>query len=65
MSVDPDGRVGRCVIARSSGSAELDATTCRLVRQRYRFDPARDARGRAVPDLVGDRHLWTPDRRGR
>jgi len=65
MTVDPGGRVSRCVIARSSGSAELDALTCRLVSQRYRFDPARDARGQAVPDLVGESHLWTSGRRGR
>lgn len=64
MIVEPSGRVSRCLIARSSGSAELDAVTCRLVRQRYLFDPARDAQGRAVPDLVGESHLWT-SRRGR
>jgi len=64
MNVEPNGRVGRCLIARSSGSPELDAVTCRLVRQRYLFDPARDAQGRAVPDLVGESHLWTSRRRG-
>lgn len=65
MTVEPNGRVSGCIIARSSGSAELDATTCRLVRQRYLFDPARDARGQAVRDLVGESHVWTSGRRGR
>jgi protein TonB len=65
MTVEPSGRVSRCTVARSSGSAELDATTCRLVRLRYLFDPARDARGRAVRDLVGESHVWTSGRRGR
>jgi protein TonB len=65
ITVDPDGQVGRCLVIRSSGSAELDATTCALVRERYRFEPARDAAGRAVADLVGESHLWTSGRRGR
>jgi protein TonB len=65
MTVEPSGRVSRCVVVRSSGSTELDALTCRLVRERYRYDPARDARGRAVRDLVAENHVWTPDRRGR
>lgn len=65
MTVEPTGGVGRCVVVQSSGNAELDATTCDLVRQRYRFSPARDSQGRAVPDLVGESHLWTSRRRGR
>lgn len=65
MTVEPTGRVSRCLVARSSGSAELDALTCRLVRQRYRFNPARDARGQAVRDLVGESHLWRSGRSGR
>ena len=40
-----DGRVRECEVTRSSGSAELDATTCRLIEARFRFRPSRDARG--------------------
>jgi protein TonB len=65
MTVEPTGRVSRCLVAESSGVAELDALTCRLVRQRYLFDPARDARGQAVRDLVGESHVWSSRRRGR
>jgi protein TonB len=65
INVAPNGRVSRCMVARSSGSPELDAITCRLLSQRYRYDPARDARGQAVPDLVGESHLWFARRRGR
>ena len=65
MIVEPNGRVSRCLVARSSGSPELDAITCRLVRERYVFDPARDARGQPVRDLVGEGHLWSTRRRGR
>jgi periplasmic protein TonB len=60
--VQPDGHVGECRIARSSGSAELDATTCRLIQQRFRFEPSRDARGRKVPAWVVESHEWVIDR---
>lgn len=53
-----DGRVSDCAVVRSSGSALLDETTCRLVRQRYRYKPARDGQGRKVPDYRGGDHHW-------
>ncbi|MGA9581080.1 MAG: energy transducer TonB [Allosphingosinicella sp.] len=58
LSVDPDGRVGGCRIARSSGSAELDEATCRLARQRFRYRPASDSQGRPVADTVGWKQTW-------
>ena len=65
LTVEPSGRVSNCRVVQSSGSAELDGITCRLVRQRYLFEPARDVTGRPVRDLVGDRHMWWSERRGR
>jgi periplasmic protein TonB len=65
MIVEPSGRVSRCSIAESSGSPELDAITCRLVQERYLFEPARDARGQPVRDIVGEGHTWFSRRRGR
>ncbi len=53
-----DGRVTACSIVESSGNALLDDTVCRLVVQRFRFYPARDASGRRVPDIVLDHHKW-------
>lgn len=53
-----DGRVRECTITRSSGSAELDATTCRLIEQRFRFRPSRDERGRPVPARIVENHSW-------
>ena len=44
-----DGRVADCVVTGSSGSPSLDQTTCRIVRERVRVRPARDAQGNAVP----------------
>ena len=53
-----DGTVGDCAIMVSSGSAELDQLTCRLIRQRFRFDPSRDGDGRPVPSTIEEEHSW-------
>lgn len=53
-----DGRVRDCRVTRSSGNATLDATTCRLIERRFRYDPSRDAEGRAVPAWLLENHEW-------
>lgn len=53
-----DGSVRDCEIERSSGSRILDETTCRLIEQRFRFFPSRDARGRPVPAVILENHTW-------
>jgi TonB family protein len=58
LHVTAEGAVGRCEVIASSGSAILDGTTCRIMVERVRFEPARDARGRAVPDRVTSRLRW-------
>ena len=60
--VRTDGRVRECTITHSSGSAELDATTCRLIEQRFRFHPSRDRSGRPVPALIVENHSWMVQR---
>jgi len=45
LTVGSDGRVSECVVTSSSGSPAIDSTTCRLMRSRTLFTPARDARG--------------------
>jgi protein TonB len=65
LSVGTDGRVAGCRVARSSGSADLDEATCRLARERFRYSPARDPQGRAVPDTVGWKQVWWQEARGR
>lgn len=57
-TVTIDGQVGRCVVTRSSGSTVLDQTTCRLIQQRFRFRPARDASGQAVQADIVEDHEW-------
>lgn len=58
LSVDRVGRVSGCAVATSSGSAALDATTCRLFASRARFAPARDASGRTVADSYAASIKW-------
>ena len=62
IDVGANGRVSRCSIVQSSGSADLDETSCRLIQRRYRYAPARDAQGRPVPDSVREGHVWFTDR---
>ena len=58
--VGTNGRVTDCRVTRSSGNAELDTVTCRLIRNRFRYRPTRDAQGRAVADVVTGEQEWTP-----
>jgi protein TonB len=61
--VAPNGRVSECRVTRSSGHPDLDATTCRLIQRRFRYRPARDARGRPIADVIIGEHLWISERR--
>lgn len=58
LVVSAQGAVTGCSVTRSSGNAVLDATTCRLIQERFRFAPARDAAGNAVPDVKGWQQNW-------
>ena len=58
IQIGADGRVSRCTITGSSGSNALDQTTCRIVRARTRFAPARDSRGRPVTDTREGEVTW-------
>ena len=59
FTVGVNGRVSGCVVIASSGNAELDATTCRLITQRFRFAPARDAEDRPVADVAEGEQHWS------
>lgn len=58
LGVDEEGRVVHCSIVTSSGSASLDAQTCRLLRARAKFEPARDGEGRAIKAAVVQPVRW-------
>lgn len=58
LAIAADGHVESCVVTASSGSPSLDETTCRVLRARARYAPARDAEGRPVPDTDSGRVRW-------
>ena len=58
VRVQTDGRATDCKVNRGFGDPEIDAMTCRLVEQRVRFEPARDAQGRPYVDWYGYMQRW-------
>jgi protein TonB len=58
LRIDSNGRVSGCTIVASSGSRSLDDATCKILTERARFSPARDAEGEAVPDTYDQRVTW-------
>lgn len=56
--VGTDGRVRNCRVVKSSGSAEADAITCRLIEKRFRYRPAENADGTPVEDETGWKQWW-------
>lgn len=54
FAVEIDGHVDRCVVTDSSGDRSVDARTCQLIEQRFRFKPSRDPQGRPVRSFVED-----------
>ncbi|HEY5723128.1 MAG TPA: TonB family protein [Allosphingosinicella sp.] len=58
FTVRTDGHASGCRVVKSSGNAELDSTTCELIEQRFRYEPARSADGKAVSSVIGWRQRW-------
>lgn len=58
LAVGPDGKVKECAVTGSSGSSALDSTTCRLMKQRARFTPAKNNRGEPTSDTVSNAIRW-------
>jgi protein TonB len=58
LTVGPDGRVTGCTVTGSSGSSALDSATCRLMKSRARFTPARDSSGNPTSDTVSNAIRW-------
>jgi protein TonB len=58
LRVSPQGQVTDCTIDGSSGSALLDAATCRMLTARTGFAPARNRRGRPVFDIATAGVRW-------
>jgi TonB family protein len=64
LLITADGRVQRCGIRQSSGSAALDAQTCDLFVAKAQFRPARGQAGRPVASLHERRLTWRLEDRG-
>jgi protein TonB len=58
LTVSADGRVSDCAVTGSSGSTALDSATCRLMKSRARFAPARDSDGHPTTDTVANAIKW-------
>jgi periplasmic protein TonB len=58
LEIGADGRVTGCTVEKSSGYAVLDTSTCRLLRSRARFNPARDSAGAPVPGRYAYERDW-------
>ena len=58
LTIDVEGRASNCQVVQSSGSATLDEATCRILHERGRFTPARDAKGVPTADQFATRIRW-------
>lgn len=58
LEVGPNGRIVNCATSSSSGSTSLDVATCRILRARARFTPARDANGNPISATVAQSIPW-------
>lgn len=63
FTIEATGRVTGCRVTRSSGDASLDATTCRLIEERFRFKPATNGAGAPIASQYGWRQTWWLERR--
>ena len=58
ITVGVDGRPTACRVHRPSRDSAADALTCRMVMERFRFNPARDGAGRPVESVFGWKQSW-------
>ena len=63
LTIGADGLVSDCTVTSSSRSAALDEATCRLLRERARYRPARDAAGNPTTGSDEGSVTWTLPRR--
>lgn len=58
VTVGTDGRVTSCQVTGSSGHADLDDTTCKLIQRRGRFRPATDGDGQPTTGIWSSAVRW-------
>jgi protein TonB len=64
LVVGANGRVSECIVRASSGNEALDRTTCGIILNRFRFEPARNPSGDATTDVVEWEQNWSLRREG-
>ena len=57
VAILPTGRIGACAITASSGHAQLDSATCRILTARVRYEPVRPGGPIAGSDLGWVRYV--------
>src|SRR3546814_1918850 len=55
VTYNAEGRVTSCDVTSSSGHADLDAETCKLITRRGRFNPAKDRAGKPTGGSYSNR----------
>ena len=58
FAIGTDGRVRSCNVVGSSGSRSLDNATCRILRSRARFTPAKLSNGQPTTDTYSQTITW-------
>lgn len=58
LTIGTDGRVSSCDIVSSSGTRSLDSATCRVLRSRARYTPAKLSNGQPTTDTDTARIVW-------
>lgn len=58
LTIGTSGRVENCQVTGSSGNSALDAATCRILRSRARYTPARDSNGNPTSGTDTGRVTW-------
>jgi protein TonB len=53
-----DGKITSCDVTSSSGHADLDAETCKLIQRRGRFNPGKDRAGNPTGGSYSNRIRW-------
>ena len=60
-TVGANGRVSGCRVVQPSAWPERDALTCRLIEQRWTYEPARNRNGEPYATETGWRQEWWPE----
>ena len=58
LTVGPNGKATDCQITSSSGSPDLDQTTCAVVTRRAKFTPAKDGEGQPTTGSYNGSVRW-------